>query len=81
MLETFLEEEFYIAPRTELEMNIAEQFARVLGVAQIGIHANFFNSGGDSLRAIRLVSNLNRKLDANISLADLTTRNGRKNGF
>ncbi|WP_166695596.1 non-ribosomal peptide synthetase [Bacillus cereus] len=71
MLETFLEEEFYVAPRTELEMNIAEQFARVLGVAQIGIHANFFNSGGDSLRAIRLVSNLNRKLDANVSLADL----------
>ncbi|OPH56173.1 hypothetical protein BC351_28805 [Paenibacillus ferrarius] len=71
MLETFVEDEFYIAPRTELETNVATQFARILGVAQIGIHANFFNSGGDSLRAIRLVSALNGKLGANVSLADL----------
>lgn len=71
MLETFVEEEFYLAPRTELETNVAAQFARILGVAQIGVHANFFNSGGDSLRAIRLVSALNGKLDANVTLADL----------
>ncbi|MRN57056.1 non-ribosomal peptide synthetase [Paenibacillus monticola] len=71
MLETFLEETFYVEPRTELEMNIAAQFARILGVAQIGIHANFFNSGGDSLRAIRLVSALNGKMGASLSLSDL----------
>ncbi|WP_018753416.1 non-ribosomal peptide synthetase [Paenibacillus sanguinis] len=70
-LETFVEDEFYVEPRTELEMNVAAQFARILGVAQISIHANFFNSGGDSLRAIRLVSALNGKLGANLSLSDL----------
>ncbi|UED72201.1 non-ribosomal peptide synthetase [Brevibacillus sp. DP1.3A] len=71
MLETFVEEEFYVEPRTEMETNVAAQFARILSVEKIGIRANFFNHGGDSLRAIRLISALNGKLGVNVSLPEL----------
>jgi oxalate---CoA ligase len=46
----------YVAPSTPLEQTLAEIFAEVLGVAQVGVHDNFFAQGGDSLRAIRLTA-------------------------
>jgi acyl-CoA synthetase (AMP-forming)/AMP-acid ligase II len=41
----------FVAPRTALEKLLAEHWAEILQVAQIGIHDDFFASGGDSLQA------------------------------
>jgi acyl-CoA synthetase (AMP-forming)/AMP-acid ligase II len=41
----------FIAPRTVLEKLLAERWAEILQVAQVGIHDDFFASGGDSLQA------------------------------
>ncbi|MEW2080181.1 phosphopantetheine-binding protein, partial [Streptomyces sp. NPDC013433] len=44
------------APVTEVEAIIAEVFAEVLGVDQIGVDDSFFALGGDSILSIQLVS-------------------------
>jgi len=48
----------YTAPRTELETAISRIWQDLLGVAQIGIHDNFLDLGGDSLLATRLVARM-----------------------
>jgi amino acid adenylation domain-containing protein/non-ribosomal peptide synthase protein (TIGR01720 family) len=42
-------------PRTPLEVELASIWTEVLGIASVGIHANFFELGGDSISSIRVV--------------------------
>ena len=49
----------FAAPRTAAERTLAEIWARVLRVAQVGIHDNFFELGGDSILAIQVISAAN----------------------
>jgi amino acid adenylation domain-containing protein len=58
------------APATPAEKRVALAWAAVLGVAeaQIGRHDHFFDLGGDSLSAVKLVIALQRE----VSLADIT---------
>ncbi|HEX8871242.1 MAG TPA: amino acid adenylation domain-containing protein, partial [Candidatus Acidoferrum sp.] len=44
------------APRTEDERRLADIFAGVLHLPQVGIHDNFFELGGDSILAIQIVA-------------------------
>ncbi|QNE17032.1 amino acid adenylation domain-containing protein [Kribbella qitaiheensis] len=44
------------APRTSDERALAEVFAEVLGLARVGLDSDFFTIGGDSIRAIQVVS-------------------------
>jgi len=46
----------FVAPGTPVEEKLAEIWAEVVGVDQVGIHDNFFNLGGHSLAATRVVS-------------------------
>src|SRR4029079_4631114 len=46
----------FVAPRSPAEELLASAWAEVLGVAQVGVHDNFFNLGGDSILAIQVVS-------------------------
>jgi amino acid adenylation domain-containing protein len=50
----------YTAPATSMEQRLARVWAEVLGVERVGVHDNFFDIGGDSLKAIRVVSLANR---------------------
>ncbi len=47
-----------IAPRDELERQLAELWEAVLGVSHIGIHDRFFELGGHSLLAVRLLAKI-----------------------
>jgi amino acid adenylation domain-containing protein/non-ribosomal peptide synthase protein (TIGR01720 family) len=47
-----------VEPRTGLEGVIAGVWSEVLGVADIGVHDNFFAHGGDSIVGIRVVNGL-----------------------
>ncbi|RED56618.1 non-ribosomal peptide synthetase [Cohnella lupini] len=58
----------YVAPRTVTEQALAEIWQDVLGVERVGIHDNFFDLGGHSLRALTLLSRLHRRLGVEISL-------------
>jgi predicted GNAT superfamily acetyltransferase/acyl carrier protein len=48
----------YIAPRNELETRLCELWALVLRLDRIGIEDNFFDIGGHSLSATRLVAEI-----------------------
>ena len=46
------------APRNAMEFNLKGLFENILGVRPIGIHDDFFDLGGHSLRAIELVNGM-----------------------
>jgi pristinamycin I synthase 3 and 4 len=46
----------YVAPRTPIEEVLAAMWAELLGVEQVGVHDNFFDLGGHSLMAMRLIA-------------------------
>ena len=49
-------EEAFVAPQTAVEKVLAELWAEMLGLEQVGIYDNFFTLGGDSILCIKLVS-------------------------
>ncbi|MCA2215601.1 non-ribosomal peptide synthetase [Jidongwangia harbinensis] len=59
------------APRTPAERLLAELFADVLGVPEVGIRDGFFDLGGHSLLATRLVGRARAALGAELSIRDL----------
>ncbi|HEX8245061.1 MAG TPA: amino acid adenylation domain-containing protein, partial [Longimicrobium sp.] len=59
------------APRTEMERRVAELWAEVLGVQDVGVDENFFEAGGDSLRLFRLAALLRQRIGGGLELADL----------
>ncbi|WP_340387692.1 amino acid adenylation domain-containing protein [Paenibacillus sp. FSL E2-0151] len=62
----------YVAPRNELETKLASIWQEVLGLAkEIGVHDNFFDIGGHSLRATTLVSNIHKGLNVDLPLRDV----------
>ncbi|MFC3891215.1 amino acid adenylation domain-containing protein [Lentzea rhizosphaerae] len=48
----------YVAPRNPVEERISSVWRDVLGVDRVGVHDGFFELGGDSIRAVRLVGAL-----------------------
>jgi SAM-dependent methyltransferase len=58
----------YVAPRTELQRKLAEIWAQVLRVDQVGLHDNFFELGGHSLLATRVVTHVSQVLDVDLPL-------------
>ncbi|MGW4341045.1 condensation domain-containing protein, partial [Rhodococcus koreensis] len=61
----------YVAPRTPTQVVVAGVFAEILGVERVGIHDHFFDLGGNSLVATRLVSRLRNALGVPVSLRDV----------
>lgn len=57
----------------DLQKRITDIFSDVLGVAVTDAGADFFRLGGQSLKAMRLLSRLNHQLGAGLSLRDVMT--------
>ncbi|MBY6366097.1 non-ribosomal peptide synthetase [Rhodococcoides corynebacterioides] len=62
-----------VAPRTDLERRIAAVLADVLEIPAPGVHTSFFDLGGTSLSATRVVARLSTELDRHVGLDDLFT--------
>lgn len=58
----------YAIPETELEEALVKVWQDVLNIDSIGIHDNFFNLGGQSLTAIRIVSRINVLFEIDMKL-------------
>ncbi|MEV0340838.1 amino acid adenylation domain-containing protein [Nocardia sp. NPDC050713] len=61
----------YLAPRTPVEQAVAEVFAEVLDTERVSIDHSFFELGGNSLSATKVVARVNAALGATIALRDL----------
>ena len=44
----------FVAPHTSIEKILAQIWSDVLGIERVGIHDNFFEIGGDSIRSIQV---------------------------
>jgi non-ribosomal peptide synthase protein (TIGR01720 family) len=51
----------YVAPRNEIEAKLAAVWQEVLGIERIGITEDFFEIGGDSIKAMLIVSSLRKQ--------------------
>ncbi len=58
-----------VSPRNEMEERVAILWERVLGVKDISITADFFDAGGHSLLAARLLAQIERTFGSKMSLA------------
>ncbi|MEV4314210.1 non-ribosomal peptide synthase/polyketide synthase [Actinocrispum sp. NPDC049592] len=75
------EDSRYVAPRNQIELDLARIWAEVLGVARVGVHDNFFGLGGDSILSIQVVSRArqaglklsSRDIFLNQTIAELAT--------
>ena len=61
----------YVGPRNSIEESIAGIWAEILGVKPIGVHDNFFDLGGHSLKATQVVSRLRKVFQSEIPLRHL----------
>ncbi|MFE9785121.1 amino acid adenylation domain-containing protein [Nocardia salmonicida] len=61
----------YLAPRTPIEQAVAEVFAEVLGSERVSVDQSFFELGGNSLSATKVVARVNSALGSSIALRDL----------
>ncbi|RBW63467.1 hypothetical protein DS884_00045 [Tenacibaculum sp. E3R01] len=64
-------EKAYLAPTNEEEKIMCKIWEECLGVGQIGMLDNFFALGGDSLKAIGLISRINESLSSSLIIADI----------
>ena len=61
----------FVAPTTETEIKLAKIWDEIFNVEKISNTSDFFNIGGDSLLAIKLVSMVNAAFNINITVSDV----------
>lgn len=62
----------FVAPVTDTEKSIAEYWGSVLGYYPVGILDNYFEVGGNSLLATKLMSRLSDEFDLQLSFGELS---------
>ncbi|GAK51448.1 amino acid adenylation domain protein [Candidatus Moduliflexus flocculans] len=61
----------YVQPHSELETTLCKLWAELLDMEYVGIYDDFFELGGDSLTATRLVSYLRSAFGVELSISDV----------
>ncbi len=61
----------YVAPRTLVEEMLAKIWAEVLRLEKVGIHDNFFDKGGHSLKATQVLSRVQEAFQLELPLHSL----------
>jgi amino acid adenylation domain-containing protein len=61
----------FVAPRTPVENKVAEIWAQVLDLEQVGVLDNFVELGGHSLLAIQIITRLRAAYDIELSLSSV----------
>ena len=61
----------FVAPRTATEMALQEIWKQTLDLDQVGINDNFFQLGGHSLIATRVVSQVREQFDIELPIRDM----------
>ncbi|MGE2722240.1 amino acid adenylation domain-containing protein, partial [Mycolicibacterium celeriflavum] len=58
----------YRTPANAAEEILAEIYAQVLGLDRVGVDDSFFDLGGDSLSAMRLIAAINKSMDTGLAV-------------
>jgi acyl carrier protein len=61
----------FVAPRTELEEELASIWVEILKVEHVGINDNFFDAGGNSLLVVQVQHKLQEATGSPISIVEL----------
>lgn len=61
----------YVAPRTELESQLAAIWCKLLNKERVGVTDNFFDLGGHSLQAVQLCTQIEKLLSHKLPIAVL----------
>jgi glycopeptidolipid biosynthesis protein len=61
----------YLGPASPIEETLAGIYAQILGLQRVGVDDSFFDLGGDSISAMRLIAATNTALDAELVVAAL----------
>ena len=61
----------FIAPRNEIEKAVADIWQKLLGVNQIGVRDDYFDLGGTSMLATRLLAQIERRFNKKLPLATM----------
>jgi len=61
----------FVEPRDGVELALVLLWEELLGCSPIGVHDDFFASGGDSLLSVRLVSSIERRFGVRVPLHTL----------
>ncbi|MDJ0756203.1 MAG: amino acid adenylation domain-containing protein [Ardenticatenaceae bacterium] len=64
----------FVAPRTAMESTLADIWAEILKVEQVGVHDNFFDLGGHSLLVVQFVARLRDELLIELPIPTLFIR-------
>jgi acyl transferase domain-containing protein/acyl carrier protein len=61
----------YIAPTTSLQQKMANIWQELFGIAQVGIRDDFFELGGDSLKAATLTARIRQEFHTDLSVRNI----------
>ncbi len=70
-LPEIVEKNTYIPPKTKTQKLLAEIFKEYLKIDKISIEANFFEQGGDSLTAIKIITKLTADHNIEMGMKDI----------
>ncbi len=60
----------FVAPEGAVETRVAAIWSEVLGIKRVGACTSFFDVGGDSLRAMRVLTRANAEFGGSVTIAD-----------
>jgi acyl transferase domain-containing protein/acyl carrier protein len=61
----------YVEPREEVEKKLSDIWQKFFGIEQIGINDDFFKLGGDSVKAMTLITKIHKELDTRLPLTEI----------
>jgi amino acid adenylation domain-containing protein len=65
------QEESFVAPKNQLELRLVRIWSQILDTPLVGTRDSFFDLGGHSLSAVRLLARINKTFDCDLPLAAL----------
>jgi acyl carrier protein len=69
-LPDFKSKQEFVAPKGTIEIRLCELMSPLLNNSEIGATDDFFELGGDSLKAMALIARINKNFNININLSD-----------
>ncbi|WP_176560100.1 non-ribosomal peptide synthetase [Brevibacillus dissolubilis] len=56
---------------TTVELAVAQIWGEVLGYTEIGLHQNYYELGGDSIIALKIINRINDQFNTSVEIADV----------